>query len=300
MVQAMLGRGCSHFARAALVGLLVCASAAPALAQGEDESEARMHFRVGRAYYDSGRFLEAAHEFEEAYRQSDRPQLLYNIFVAYRDAGRLQEAMEALRRYLELVPDAENRDQLTARLAAMERVAARQATAPSETTPSETTPSETAPSETAPAETTDTAEATATTEATATSEAAAATETSEGATGGGGLWVPGFIIGGVGAAAAIAGVITGVLALDAQASLESDYNCDAEGRCDPGFEGARDSGATLAGLTDGLLIGGLVVAATGVVLAFVLADDGGDEDTARFDFSCGPTGCMAGLRGQLP
>ena len=125
MVQAMLGRGCSHFARAALVGLLVCASAAPALAQGEDESEARMHFRVGRAYYDSGRFLEAAHEFEEAYRQSDRPQLLYNIFVAYRDAGRLQEAMEALRRYLELVPDAENRDQLTARLAAMERVAAR-------------------------------------------------------------------------------------------------------------------------------------------------------------------------------
>ena len=91
-----------------------------------------------------------------------------------------------------------------------------------------------------------------------------------------------------------------MLALDAQASLESDYNCDAEGRCDPGFEGARDSGATLAGLTDGLLIGGLVVAATGVVLAFVLADDGGDEDTARFDFSCGPTGCMAGLRGQLP
>jgi len=274
------------------VGLLALATVAPAMAQEEDESEARMHFRVGRAYYDSGRFLEAAREFELAYEQSDRPQLLYNIFVAYRDAGRLQEAMGALRRYLELVPDAENRDQLTARLAAMERVAARQAEAQATETAEPTETAEATEPETT--ETAEVSEPVETTEAVSPDPAPSASSD-----GGGGLWTPGFIIAGVGAAAAIAGIITGVLALDAQASLEADYNCDADGRCDPGFEAARDSGATLAGLTDGLIIGGVVVAATGAVLAFVLADSGGSDDTARFDFTCGPTGCMAGLRGQF-
>lgn len=296
-----------HFGGAlARVGLaLLCFSlAAPAAAQEAEagESEARLHFRVGRAYHDSGRFIEAAHEFEEAYRLSpERPELLYNIFVAYRDGGQMRPAADALRNYLERVENVENRDQLGARLAAMERVIARQGTGSDEATEgggatgsegSEGTGAGTG----AGTESTETTGGGAAGSSSSSSSSSSSTGTDTG--GGGGLWVPGFIIGGVGAAAAIAGIITGVLALDARSSLEADYNCDTNGVCDAGFEGARDSGALLAGLTDGLIIGGAVVAVVGVVLAFVLADDG-SSDTAHIDFGCSPDGCGATVRGSF-
>jgi hypothetical protein len=92
-----------------------------------------------------------------------------------------------------------------------------------------------------------------------------------------GPWMPGFIIAGVGAAAIVASVVTGVLVLDARGQL--DQMCDAEGRCPDGFEGTRDEAAVLAGLTDGLLFGGLALAAVGVILAFVIVE--GETEQAR-------------------
>jgi tetratricopeptide (TPR) repeat protein len=93
--------------------------------QAADE-EARKHFQIGKLLLDSGRFQEAIAEFEAAYKLSGRPQLLYNLYVAHRDAGNVDQAIEALRGYLEKVPDAPDRLNLTARLAALEEQQKRQ------------------------------------------------------------------------------------------------------------------------------------------------------------------------------
>jgi tetratricopeptide (TPR) repeat protein len=84
------------------------------------DAEARSHFNVGKALLDSGRFSEAAQEFDKAYRLSGRPQLLYNLYVAHRDAGNTPNAIVALRAYLNTVPDAPDRVNLEARLASLE------------------------------------------------------------------------------------------------------------------------------------------------------------------------------------
>ena len=52
-----------------------------------NDDEGRVHFRLGTAYYESGRFRQAAAEYQQAYDLSRRPALLYNIFLAWRDAG---------------------------------------------------------------------------------------------------------------------------------------------------------------------------------------------------------------------
>jgi tetratricopeptide (TPR) repeat protein len=136
------------------IALLVLAT--PSLTQAaEGEEQARAHFRLGRAYYENGDFGKAATEFESAFRISQRPGLLYNIYLAYRDASDVPHAAEALRKYLELEKEVENRGQLTARLAAMDRALAEEAAqsaaaaeapaaAPSQSSPSTLTPAQAA------------------------------------------------------------------------------------------------------------------------------------------------------------
>jgi tetratricopeptide (TPR) repeat protein len=90
------------------------------------DAEAREHFQLGRTFYDAGRFQQAAEEFEIAYKLSSRPQLLYNVYVARREAGGLPMAIDALRAYLAQVPDAPDRVNLEARLSSLEAQIARQ------------------------------------------------------------------------------------------------------------------------------------------------------------------------------
>lgn len=86
-----------------------------------DEEEARRHFELGRRYYDTGRFAEAAAAFREAYRLSGRPRLLYNLFLALREVGDLDGAVDALERYLETVTDVDERIRVEARLESARR-----------------------------------------------------------------------------------------------------------------------------------------------------------------------------------
>src|SRR4051794_20172946 len=58
-------------------------------AMGAMDMEARQHFMIGKTLYDAGRFQQAAEEFDSAYQLSKRPQLLYNVYVAHREAGNL-------------------------------------------------------------------------------------------------------------------------------------------------------------------------------------------------------------------
>lgn len=83
------------------------------------DAQARSHFRVGEALYSEGRFVEAAREFERAYVLSNRPTLLYNAYVAYRDASDLEHAIVVLDEYLRRAPEGEDSPVLRGRLAAM-------------------------------------------------------------------------------------------------------------------------------------------------------------------------------------
>lgn len=108
-------------------------TAAEAAAAPSDETqmrslddEARERFELGRTFYDAGRFQQAAEEFGEAYKLSGRPQLLYNVYVANREAANWDPAIAALRDYLDKVPDAPDRINLRARLTTLEAQAAMQ------------------------------------------------------------------------------------------------------------------------------------------------------------------------------
>lgn len=266
---------------------LFCATAVTsfegrALAQSGGEEEARHHFRIGQAHYESGHFREAAREFEESYRLSQRPALLHNIYVAYRDAGMVAEAADALRRYLEESPQVDNRPLLERRLANLERMAANQAGSQQ----SDEGQDDGSDEGTEPDETTQTSSTT-TTSTTTTSSTATTPETSSGG-GGGGLSPVGFIVGGVGAAALIGAAVTGPLALVTESDLAERCPNDV---CPPGvdYEGDASTGRALAITTDVLLGVGVAALATGIVLIFAI-QEGGDEGVAA---ACGPDGCMA-------
>jgi hypothetical protein len=111
---------------------LVAASllASPVSAQdSEVDAQAQIHFQSGRMHFDRGDYEEALAEFESAYQLSGRPGLLYNIYLSHQNLGQLEEAANALRKYLdEGELSEEERRTLTARLANLdERVAEQRA-----------------------------------------------------------------------------------------------------------------------------------------------------------------------------
>ncbi|HMI90401.1 MAG TPA: hypothetical protein VK509_03515, partial [Polyangiales bacterium] len=110
--------------------LLVCSSGASAQGVidmgGMPEQESKAHFKVGKSLYESGRFAEAAVEWNRAFELSQRVELLYNVYVAYRDASDVPRAIDALRRYLQGAElDDATRQNLQARLHALEEANAK-------------------------------------------------------------------------------------------------------------------------------------------------------------------------------
>src|SRR5262245_29170907 len=72
----------------------------PSGAQSDDEN-ARRHFESGAAYLQQSDYENALREFQAAYNLSKRPPLLLNIANVYERMGKLQEAVDALTKYLE-------------------------------------------------------------------------------------------------------------------------------------------------------------------------------------------------------
>lgn len=101
------------------------AAAQPADGAPTEDRAARARFSAGVAFYDAGRFEEALPEFEAAWRLSHRPQMLVNIASAAEGALRFGRAVEALEEYLRLVPAAEDRPAVEARLVRDRRAAER-------------------------------------------------------------------------------------------------------------------------------------------------------------------------------
>jgi tetratricopeptide (TPR) repeat protein len=97
--------------------LVALAVAMPSTARADDIAGAKEHFRRGTIAYDTGHYIEAAKEYEAAFRDHDDGAFLFNIAQAYRLAGDHANALQFYRSFLRRVPDAPNRTVIEARIA---------------------------------------------------------------------------------------------------------------------------------------------------------------------------------------
>jgi hypothetical protein len=95
-------------------------------------AEAKRFFETGRQLYEKARFALAASAFEEAYRLSPRPPVLFSLAQAHRqqfavdgDPARLGRAVELFRKYVEEVPSGGRREHALEHLADLEPQLAR-------------------------------------------------------------------------------------------------------------------------------------------------------------------------------
>lgn len=85
------------------------------------DAQSRERFVAGRDAYSAGQYDVALERFTEAYDLSPRPQLLYNIGQCHDRLRHDQEAIDSFERYLALVPEADNGEEVRARLQALRR-----------------------------------------------------------------------------------------------------------------------------------------------------------------------------------
>lgn len=123
-----------------------------------NEERAKELYQNGALLYEEGRYEDAIIAWQEAYRLSEKAQLLYNIANAQERIGRYQDALDTLSRYRAYAA-ADEREALDRRIRNLERrldeSTATPATPATTTTPTPTpvaTPAPVSPPPTAPAE----------------------------------------------------------------------------------------------------------------------------------------------------
>lgn len=254
--------------------------AAPAKPAGNSpENQAREAFERGRIHYDNGDFARAAGAFEEAYKLSGREGLLYNLYLAYRDANEQEKAAEALRNYLAKVEVIENRAQLEARLKALEAgIAQRKADDAREAEAQRRAEEQHTQAE---------AQRTAQKTGPASAPAPAPVEDKK-------WWLTPVIVMAAGGALMVGSLPTGLMANSKSKKLENE--CDEE-PCDASLKSTADSGKTLAVVTDVLLFGGLATVAVGGVLMLLKKPkkQNAAKDSPHADVSCTRTGCAGSV-----
>jgi tetratricopeptide (TPR) repeat protein len=90
----------------------------------EDKKAARDAYRAGTQHYDLGEYKEALSAFKDAYRNFEDPVFLFNIAQCQRQLGESQNAARQYRMYLLKVPDAQNREEVRALIARLEKTIA--------------------------------------------------------------------------------------------------------------------------------------------------------------------------------
>lgn len=247
-----------------------------AMRREELSDEAAMSlFNAASSLYEAGRFLDAARQFESAYELSPRPSLLFNAYLAYRDAGRNASAVRALTAYLESAPDAPDAERLTARLAAMRDSAEEGAAAEAE----------------AAAERERLAAAAAAAERLAEEERQRADEAIENRRS-----PVGIVMAAVGGTALVAGLVTGLIASKRFRNLEA--NC-TNSVCSEAADlsGVRPGIQRLQRTTDAMLFGGAALTITGLALTFLLKSDA--TPAAEPTAACSFDSCELGVRGSF-
>ena len=116
--------------RSVLVVIVLLTGTGSALAQGAPSDDiAKGLYGAAKAEYDAGQFDKALLHFQEAYAQSKRPQLLYNVGLAADRLRYNKTALEAFERYLRELPDAENKVEVENRINALREIIDREAAA---------------------------------------------------------------------------------------------------------------------------------------------------------------------------
>ncbi|MFK8004295.1 MAG: hypothetical protein AB8H86_32315 [Polyangiales bacterium] len=241
--------------------------------QEMDEGQAQSRFRIATAFYEEGRFLEAAREFEAAYELSRLASLKFNAYLAFRDAGRLADAVRCLSTYLEEAPDAAEHERLSGRLAAMRRTLAEN----------------NAENDAARVER-ERLEREAALERERANAAVQATTR---------INPTGYVVGALGVAMVLAGGGVGLLANSRYDALTAD--CPS-GFCNRSIDIDERQGSLLRAqrATDALLYGGAAVTVTGIILILVLPDVTAADDVAlRPNAACGANGCELSLGGSF-
>jgi hypothetical protein len=121
--------------RGVVIAALVCAAVAPAYAITEEDERAKAHFLAGQSYYDQASYADALREFNEAYRISKRPALLYNLARCHEALEQYSDAVKMLQRYLEEDPQTPDRAAVETRMANLKERQAAAEHAPPKTTP---------------------------------------------------------------------------------------------------------------------------------------------------------------------
>ena len=248
--------------------------------EGLDDEAARSRFRVGQALYNEGRFLEAAREFESSYELSNRASLLFNAYLSYRDAGRLDDSVRVLERYLGANPQVDDADRLRQRLAAM-RVQLQEQQAEDQAAREERERLEREQ------------EQLRLERERAERDAELARQRAREAEAG-----PnpiGWVVGGVGVGLLAAAGVTGGISRGRVSEIED--NCPND-RCVLSFnlESKRDKADRTILTTDILLFSGIAVTAVGIGLLFLRPSQDDDSDAPEVSFGCGSTGCSAEMR----
>src|SRR5687768_14194842 len=100
-----------------LFAVAILLAAAPAVAQDREAIErARDHMERGQTFYTSGRFVEAAEEFQRAYEAQPFSAFLYNAAVAYERLDDPTRSADFFSRYLERDPEATDATEVRSRI----------------------------------------------------------------------------------------------------------------------------------------------------------------------------------------
>ena len=117
---------------------LVVVVSTPASADKTRDAEAKALFQAGREAFDSGRYDAALARWQEAYDISGRPGLLYNIGLAADRLRQDDKALSSFKKYLDQVPQAENRAEVEGRVSALQKAKEEREAAATAPTPEET------------------------------------------------------------------------------------------------------------------------------------------------------------------
>ena len=118
---------------------------APPPADDATMAQAKQHFEAGRNAYNAGDYPGAIREFKAAEALRPSPILDYNIGLANEKLGKKRVAVKYYHRYLNLQPNAKNRDEVEQRINSLESQIAQEPPPAATATPGGTAPQPTPP-----------------------------------------------------------------------------------------------------------------------------------------------------------
>jgi tetratricopeptide (TPR) repeat protein len=249
--------------RLLIIGALILFPTLARAQQQTDDELAKQYYKLGEELYTRADYEGALKQFQQAYKLSNKPALLYNMARCNESLGQHEKAIELLREYLKSNPD--NASMIEARIANLQRLVDKKQTQQPPPTSTTVTPPPVTPEPTRP-----------------TPRASHP------------LRWPGWIAVGVGGALLISGIALGAVAKSKASDLEKANNAHQEYSSVKGME---DTQRTYRNAAIGTLVAGGVIAVTGAVLVILDSRSAPRERRVQITPTIGPQ--TAGVVGEL-